>query len=255
MTNSTISYNRAGLGGGIDNEGGTLTITNSTISNNEAYDKLFLTTVGGGISNYETLILTNCTIAENTAEEGGNGIYNRGPATLMNVIIANNFPGNNCGGYISLTSLGHNLDNDGTRNLTHQTDLPNTNPLIGPLMDNGGSTLTHAPLLCSPVIDKGDSSNCPPADQRGINRPQDGNAYSIAVCDIGAVEFFTPIKPGDIDGNFSIEVQDAVLTLQLLSNIATSAQIFKEADINCDGIGIAEALFTLQVTSGLKSQP
>ena len=42
-------------------------------------------------------------------------------------------------------------------------------PLLGPLQDNGGPTLTHMPLPGSPAIDAGDPNFTPPPlrDQRG----------------------------------------------------------------------------------------
>jgi hypothetical protein len=54
-------------------------------------------------------------------------------------------------------------------------DQINTDPLLGPLQDNGGPTFTHALLqrsrvLRSPAIDAGDPSFTPPpsSDQRGL---------------------------------------------------------------------------------------
>jgi hypothetical protein len=67
--------------------------------------------------------------------------------------------------------------------------MPNTDPLLGPLQDNGGPTWTHALLYNSPAIDAGDPVNCTPTDQRGVARPIDGDSDGTAVCDIGAVEF------------------------------------------------------------------
>jgi hypothetical protein len=61
-------------------------------------------------------------------------------------------------------------------------DQPSTDPLVGPLADNGGPTLTHALLEGSPAIDAGDDSVCPAVDQRGIARPQG------AACDVGSYE-------------------------------------------------------------------
>jgi hypothetical protein len=55
-------------------------------------------------------------------------------------------------------------------------------PRLGPLANNGGPTLTHAPLPGSPVIDAGTSDLHLLTDQRGFPRVQ-GNAT-----DIGAVE-------------------------------------------------------------------
>ena len=70
----TGGYANFGNGGGIDNAG-TLTVTNCTIDNNEAY------LAGGGIYNAGTLTVTNSTIDNNGALSGsGGGIYNAGAA-------------------------------------------------------------------------------------------------------------------------------------------------------------------------------
>jgi hypothetical protein len=64
----------------------------------------------------------------------------------------------------------------------------NVNPMLGPLQNNGGPTLTMAPLPGSPAIDAVGATVCPPpvTDQRGITRPQGKS------CDIGAVEVVPP---------------------------------------------------------------
>ena len=48
-------------------------------------------------------------------------------------------------------------------------DQINTDPMLGPLQDNGGPTFTHALLPGSPAIDAGDPKFTPPPyyDQRG----------------------------------------------------------------------------------------
>ncbi|MEO7912986.1 MAG: choice-of-anchor Q domain-containing protein [Roseiflexaceae bacterium] len=68
------------------------------------------------------------------------------------------------------------------------------NPKIGPLQNNGGATLTHAPLAGSPLIDAGHPGaagqgdpSCEATDQVGTSRPQGPR------CDIGAVEFAVSI--------------------------------------------------------------
>jgi len=62
--------------------------------------------------------------------------------------------------------------------------LTNTNPLLGPLMDNEGNTLTHALLSGSPAIDAGSCTdilgNLVTSDQRGY--------FRFNPCDIGAYE-------------------------------------------------------------------
>ena len=78
--------------------------------------------------------------------------------------------------------MGYNLSDNASCNLTQPTDITNTDPLLGPLADNGGATLTHVLLPGSPAIDSGDDVACPASDQRDVSRPQG------AGCDRGAVE-------------------------------------------------------------------
>src|SRR5206468_8530203 len=64
---------------------------------------------------------------------------------------------------------GYNLSSDdGGGYLNGPGDQINTDPLLGPLQDNGGSTFTHALLRGSPAIYAGDPSFTPPPfyDQR-----------------------------------------------------------------------------------------
>lgn len=77
-------------GGGIFNDG-TLTVTNSTLSDNIAIH-------GGGIYNTGTLTVTNSTLSGNTAKGGngkGGGIFNKGTVTVMNSTLSNNFAKSN----------------------------------------------------------------------------------------------------------------------------------------------------------------
>ena len=69
---------------------------------------------------------------------------------------------------------------------------PNTDPLLGPLQDNGGPTFTHALLAGSPAIDAGDPAfvGPPDYDQRGIGFPRVVNGR----IDIGAFEVQTPLN-------------------------------------------------------------
>jgi len=195
VNNSTVSGNRGydaqygTVGGGIYN-GATLTINNSTISGNgvgggtNGYKSQ-----GGGIFNGGTLTINNGTLSGNGATSGG-GIYNPGAATLQNSIVTNSSSGGNCSG--SVTSHGYNLSSDGTCNFDGTGDLNNTDPLLGPLQNNGGPTQTMALLSGSPAIDSGNPSGCTDGqghllktDQRGAPRP---DTEDTAGCDRGAYE-------------------------------------------------------------------
>lgn len=217
MNRCTVSGNRAlDVGGGIYNLGdspgtGQMWLTNCTISGNSAIGitdgggqnistsenvdtndvTVHLGADGGGIYNLSTMNLLNCTIANNSAERYGGGFVNTMPDTAIfkNTIVANNTAGapgtNNCYNPppAVVTSLGHNLDSENSCGFNQTGDLINTDPMLGPLKDNGGPTFTCALLEGSPAIDAGDNSGAPPTDQRGISRPQ-GPAV-----DIGAYEF------------------------------------------------------------------
>jgi len=185
LTNTTISGNIAALyGGGIHIQGGsTVNLTNVTISGNTAQN----TTGGGAISTGSgTINILNSTIANNhVSVSGSGGITNYATLNIKNSIVAGN-DGVQCNG--TVTSQGYNLSSDATCSFTQLSDHPSTNPLLGPLANNGGPTQTHALLTGSPAIDAGTNTGCPSTDQRGVTRPIDGDAVAGAICDIGSYE-------------------------------------------------------------------
>ncbi|HSE41841.1 MAG TPA: choice-of-anchor Q domain-containing protein, partial [Acidobacteriota bacterium] len=213
----TVRANQSqGWGGGIRNEGD-LVIYKSTISGNSCIVH------GGGISNYGgDIIAQNSTISRNMAnfDSGGIDNDNAGFAGLYSVTVAQNIADNendgfgNAGGisvfsgtvYLQNTMLANNEDNGGEApdcafsissgghnligNITscivaddETGNIYNTNPLLGPLGNNGGPTSTHALQFGSPAIDAGLDSECPFIDQRGVSRPHGPH------CDIGSYEY------------------------------------------------------------------
>jgi hypothetical protein len=142
-------------------------------------------------------MLVNCTVASNSATGGlgGNpgqgiagGIYNySATVSMLNTIIAGNRASNSSpdlnGAFVS---SGFNLigNNQGATNLSI-FDFQNVTANLGPLQNNGGPTLTCAPVQGSLTINNGTSTGAPNTDQRGVPRPQ-GGAF-----DIGAVEVVT----------------------------------------------------------------
>jgi len=181
VTNSTFSGNSAtDNGGGLDNDtGGTLSVSSSTLSGNAAYEN------GGGIDDGGSLTISNSTLSGNSAPNGGGiaNYYQGGPITLAGTILANSTKGGNCSGPI--TDKGYNLDSGTSCGFKLRSDLNNTNPLLGPLQNNGGPTQTMALLQGSPAIDwVNNSVDCPSTDQRGDVRPDNHES----ACDIGAYE-------------------------------------------------------------------
>jgi PKD repeat protein len=191
LENITISGNStSGDGAGLYYWGlmGTMTMTNVTISGNSAGGNGGGFMADSGIQSH--LILNNVTISGNTAANGG-GIYNNSDTIFKNTIVAGN-TNNNCAGGNPITSNGYNLDSGNTCAFSNTGDLSNTDPLLGPLQDNGGPTWTHALLWGSPAIDTGDDAQCPPTDQRGVHRPLDGDGDGNPICDIGSYELEGP---------------------------------------------------------------
>jgi hypothetical protein len=179
VINSTISGNsaNAGFGGGIMNLGlgyvATLTVSNSTITGNAARDQAG----GGGIDNQSDgqafAMVANTTFSDNF---GYAGIINDGELTIGNTILkAGARPTIIKVGFGRTTSAGYNLSRDNADGLLNGPgDQINTDPMLGPLQNNGGPTFTHALLPGSPAIDGGDSNFTPAPlyDQRGPGYPR-----------------------------------------------------------------------------------
>jgi hypothetical protein len=116
-----------------------------------------------------------------------------------NTIVANNMVNASHDVVGTLTSQGYNLIgviDGGTITPAQSSDQIGTaaapiDPMLGPLQDNGGPTLTHALLSNSTARDKGESSGSN-TDQRGFTRPVDNPAIPNAAggdgSDIGAFE-------------------------------------------------------------------
>ena len=179
-------------GGGISNTTGTMTLINTTISDNDTL------AAGGGILNTAgTVNLINDTISNNRSTLAGGGVVSTagviptvlGVTNIRNTIIANNNDllatnvlGRDVVGVLgSFNSLGNNLigssfgaeANFTVSVVVGTTPQPNVNgdivananignqvidPKLGALQNNGGLTDTRLPLTGSPAIDRG--NNC-----------------------------------------------------------------------------------------------
>jgi hypothetical protein len=215
LTNCTLSANHAQGGNGYSDGGG-----------GSGY--------GGAIFNLNGVIaLNSCTIASNSTASGhsyyqssggseGGGLYNLAygnkiedgsvsvaVVTLVNTILAgsndstNDLVNHRINGVHTNTATvvfaGNNL-------VMSRADLAGAtsvgapsltaDPMLGPLANNGGLTLTMALLPGSPAIDQGSAGGSPGTDQRGVLRPQG------AATDLGAFEF-TKLAGTVVLGNLS----------------------------------------------------
>lgn len=190
ITGSTFRDNSGANGAALDfQSGNTVAIQNSTISGNTGTE-----TYSAAIINSGATTLLNVTVANNT----GRGLRNTNLGTLhyTNTLIAGS-SGDECVNEGTIGVNSHNLVEDGTCSAALSG-----NPLLEPLADNGGDTLTHALQLGSPAVDAGDPGNCPATDQRGVTRPKDGDDNGSAICDIGAFELSNELDYGDAPAPF-----------------------------------------------------
>src|SRR6266542_4140668 len=221
---STLNGNTAHIysGGGVYNDGSAsgsaiLALSVCTLSGNSAGLS------GGAIANYgaggqPTLTVSASTLSGNSAGQVGGAIHNEGfGGRIATVEVGDSIlnVGGGSGGTIynnnfgTTTSRGYNISSDAAGPNDGITDRINTDPLLGPLQDNGGPTFTHAPLCGSPVLDQGKRDAIPAlasdTDQRGLSRVSDipnlPNASGGDGSDIGAVEIsshtFTVLNTDD----------------------------------------------------------
>jgi CSLREA domain-containing protein len=205
ITDSTIAANKVsggiveGLGGGIYVLGD-LTLTNSTVTGNSAESTAGMVQGGGVLTALDPTAtepsevdILNSTIAGNSVGTGGIGgglaVYNPTPGVVTELSVTNTIVAGNTGpmgasdcGTVAMVTSDHNLSSDASCMFTDAGSKENVDPQLGPLQNNGGETDTLALAAGSPAVDAGTNPGCPPADQRGVTRPQ-GPA-----CDIGAFE-------------------------------------------------------------------
>jgi len=171
---STLYDNNSAKGGAIVNRG-SANLINTTVADNQAGS------LAGALLNAGTCNLIHCTIAENRSDTGG-GIVNAGTLTLTNCLLADNQP-DNCLLETPPYSRGGNLDSGHSCQLG-RLDISGLDPLLGPLADNGGPTMTMALPPESPAVDGGIELDGIVSDQRDAPRPtrrgMDSGAYELS---------------------------------------------------------------------------
>lgn len=199
IDSATLSGNRAETGGAVffranPNPFAPRYILNSTVSGNEASGSV------GGVLAYESLYVSNSTIALNSSAFGPAGLYVADATRFLQLdssIVALNSAG---GILFDVATVGpingsHNLITGG---LAVPGDTLSSCPRLGDLLDNGFRTRTHALLPGSPAIDAGSNPNQLGADQRTKPRPV-GAAPDIGAVEVQAGEVFADIFRGGFD--------------------------------------------------------
>jgi hypothetical protein len=244
----------AGFGGAIFNFYGSVSVTNSTFTENSAvgggiFDAPEMGTgMGGAVFNMNgPFQAVNSTFTGNHSSSAGTSIYNLAYDDLANrtaqVTLTNTIVGLGTAGPADLISDESNyqitFQNQGVadaavgdRNIVRRsegrdggsiTGTPLTaDPLLGPLQDNGGPTRTMAPASGSPALDAGREAGLV-VDQRGFPRPSDlpGVANFAGGTDMGAVEIQAPAPPGggNAGGNSQAFGADTLVTMRAARSI------------------------------------
>ncbi len=258
VANSTIANNSAaGNGGGLatrataDSFPLVIAVSNSTISGNTAGGD------GGGLhvsptsATYQNFRIRNSTVTSNIASGKGGGIVGLAgfPLTLASTIVAKNSAPNAADVYrdakLALsTCLVSDIGGIGT---TTGLVSMGVDPLLAPLANNGGATLTHALLPGSPAINKGSNPSFLSTDQRGIGYSRDINGV-----DIGAFETQSPRVGSVLIGDGTAQrsrVTSLAVTFNspvtLPANPATAFELKRQSDgaqVTLDGTTVGNTV-------------
>ena len=194
IRNCAFFGNRANINGGVISGGLNLTIENSTLANNTAGS------LGTGAMRIDgQLTILNTTIAGNEAD-GSAGIFFSGSGAV--VVSDSIVPG------FTDFSSGNN------RNIT------SGDPLLAPLANYGGTTMSMRPLPSSPAIDAG-SGSVVGTDQRGLPR------LSGPALDLGAVELQEIVVNTLFDENDGIGVSAISLRDAVNHNVPGEAEVIR----------------------------
>jgi hypothetical protein len=301
---ATANFNDA-EGGGIFNHD-RLTVTADTLANNSA-SSATQNAQGGGIWNSDNLAVTNATLFGNSVSAAGSaqggGIFTGSFTTLINDTLASNTATGGTplgGGIFNVLNQTVNLVNtivfdpngasadpdvsgpiSATQNSLYGSNVAgqiaangdlggnkfNTNPMLGPLADNGGPTQTLALLPGSPAIGAGTSTSLlgdiPTTDQRGLPRPP-------GAPDIGAFQVQPPPAPTpDAERAFVVSLvtkrvgkKNVLLVVERFADNGAVKAVFrapfqpgkfkaiKVTPVDTDGDGVADLLVVTAVRKG-----
>lgn len=205
LESSTFSGNSASQGGAMYNDGslggsGSPSLNNVTFSGNSA-DLNGGAIYNRGVDGNSNPTLNNVTFSANVAADNGGAMYNNGEdgqsnPVLNNVILWTNSAtdGSEIFNQDAEPQVNDSVVQGGCPDSSICSNIIIQDPLLEPLVDNGGSTKTMRPNVSSSAVDAGNSATCLDQDQRGLSRPQ------LDACDIGAVELAFPVIEIEVVG-------------------------------------------------------
>jgi CSLREA domain-containing protein len=206
LTDSAVSDNS---GSGIFNSG-TATLINSTVSGSSP---------GGGIFNSGTATLINGTVSRNHANGNGGGVFNSGTMTLINSTVSGNSADGFGGGGISNSGILALTSSTVSENLARSPG-PNTRGFGGGISNSGVLTLTNSTV----------STNGAFLDGGGIYNSGIANVFSSTITNNQAdVEFKGRGVGGGIfnSNNGTFNFQNTILG----GNFETFFNIFLEQTV------------------------
>lgn len=247
LSNNVARFNAFNNGGGISSQNGTVIVTNSTISGNTANSTGGAN--GGGIHIFSgNLIVTNSTISNNTVNttnSSAGGIMISGTATIRNSIVAANVSNGtypDVFGSFSLTNGGSNLiGNVGTATGFAQT---------GDRTGTGGSPLN--PLLGALTVANGGKT---PTHALLAGSPAANNGNNCALTNTCTLPVSTGALVFDQRGtgfprqfsltNIDIGAVESNLLAPSAANVSVSGRVFTTR-----GAGLTNAIVILTDQAG-----